>query len=683
VTGATPPTLLAGIDVGGTFTDIVVFDPDTGTLDVAKAPSTPADQSAGALAGLQLLLDDLGALARLDHGTTVATNAVLERTGARVGLVTTAGFRDVLEIGRTRRMIPSAYDPTFQRPPPLVPRPLRFEVAGRLDAHGRELEPLDVAALERAARALRRAGVEAVAVCFLHAFANPEHEQAALAKLRQRLPGVPITASSQVIPEFREYERFSTTVINAFLMPVMQRYMAALADKLRARGYAGTLQTMSCVGGTMDIDGVRALPVRTILSGPAAGVAGALWVGSAAGVRRFVTCDMGGTSTDVCLVDDATPAMVTEVAFEGYPIKGRQVDIHTVGAGGGSIALVESAGILRVGPRSAGAEPGPACYGRGGAQATVTDANAVLGRLGARPLGNSIAADTGLARQAVERLGRALGVGSVTRMAEGIVEIAVAQMASAIREITVERGHDPADFVLLAFGGAGPMHAAEVARELGMREVLIPVFPGNLSALGLLASDQVYEQVCTFLQRLSALDVGALQAQLAAHEAAGRTRLAARGFGNRQMRFRHALDMRYARQAFEITVDLPGARPGREALRTRFLDTYERLYGHADADGEIEIVNLRTAQIGITRKPQAHALRVPTGTLAQARVARRDMVVDGRALPAGVYARERLPADARFEGPALIEEAGATTVVTPGWQASVDGIGNLRLTDTA
>jgi len=677
------PLMLAGIDVGGTFTDLVLFNPDTGDLRVSKVQSTPQDPSDGVIAALQREQTDLSTLARLGHGTTVTTNAVLEGTGAKVGLVTTEGFRDVLEIGRTRRMVPSAYDPAFKRPSPLVPRALRLEVRERLGADGAVIQALDLATVETVARRLRRARVESVAVCLLHSFANSAHEDAVVEALRVRLPGIKLTASSQVIPEFREFERFSTTVINALLLPVMDRYLEALARKLHRGGYTGTIQTMSSVGGTMNLAMARSVPVRTILSGPAGGVAGSLWVGAATGEDRFVTCDMGGTSTDVCVIENGAPSMVTEVNFQGYPIKGRQVDIHTVGAGGGSIAQAESAGILRVGPRSAAAHPGPACYGLGGSAATVTDANMVLGRLGARTLGQSIVPDRELAVAAVTRLASELGVDGATRMAEGIVAIAVAQMASAIREITVERGHDPADFTLLAFGGAGPMHATQVARELGMSRVLIPVFPGNLSALGLLASDQVHEEVCTFLHRLQALDPALLHQCLAELEDRGRDTLTRRGFPSDAIRFRHALDMRYARQAFEITVDMPSARPDHAALQRFFLDSYQRHFGHADPDGEIEIVNVRTSIIGVTRKPQPRPLPTGAFNLADAIVARRNMVVDGNTVSVPVYDRDRLPADACFDGPALVEEAGATTVTTPGWRTRVDEFGHLRLTATA
>ena len=675
--------LIAGVDVGGTFTDIVLFDALRGELIVGKVPSTPSNQSRGVLNGLQTVLPDLGLLGKLVHGTTVATNTMLQGSGAVVALVTSAGFRDVLEIGRTRRMLPSLYDTTFTRPPPLVPRPLRFEVAERLAADGRVLTPLDEAGVARVANAIRDAHAESVAVCFLHSYVDAAHESLAKTLLRCALPGVWITTSADVVPEFREYERFSTTVINAYLLPVMDRYMAALGGELAGQGYRGNVYTMSSGGGIMDLDTARSVPVRTIMSGPAGGVTGAMWVARSAGLADLITCDMGGTSTDVCLIEKLTAATVNETAFAGYPIKGREVAINTVGAGGGSVAYVEAGSTLQVGPRSAGAEPGPACYGRGGTEPTVTDANVVLGRLGTRVLGGSIRPDPERARRAVGALAEKLGVANVEAMAEGIVRIAVAQMANAIREISIERGYDPSDFVLLAFGGAGPMHATQIADEIGMREILIPILPGNLSALGLLASDQSYERVRTFLALLSALDPSALGSAFDEHERRGREELRQRGFEDRAMRFQHALDMRYARQAFELTVDIPGGVCAPSELRRIFLEAYARHYGRADPDGEIEVVNLRTTSIGVTGKPAFPPVRGAGQRMADAVTERRTLIVDGAALEAAVYERERLPVDIAFDGPAIIEEEGATTVVFPRWRARRDPTGNLRLTDTA
>ncbi|MGQ0663049.1 MAG: hydantoinase/oxoprolinase family protein [Pseudomonadota bacterium] len=669
-----------GVDVGGTFTDMVLFDAATGRLTVAKVPSTPANQATGVMAGLRALLADPSRLERLVHGTTVSTNALLQRTGAKVALVTTKGFCDTLEIGRTRRMLPSLYDPMFVRPPPLVERPLRHEADERILADGSVLIPLRGDDLAATAVMISDQAAEAVAVCFLHAYANPLHERLAADALARSLPSLHITTSSEVVCEFREYERCSTTVINAYLLPVMDRYLSTLHGALAAAGCEGRLFTMSSSGGTMDIDTVRRLPVRTILSGPAGGVAGSLWAAAAAGLGDCITYDMGGTSTDVCVIESGRAAMVAEIAFAGHPIKGRQISINTVGAGGGSIAFLEAGNILQVGPLSAGAEPGPACYGRGGRDPTVTDANLILGRIGTeRLLGGAIRLDPDRAWRALAELGRRLGIDDVARVAEGVVQIAVARMAGAIREITLEKGHNPADFTLVAFGGAGPMHATQVADELGIGEVFVPMFPGHLSAIGLLASDQRHEHVRTFVRRLSALAPGEIETLIGAQEAEGRSLLSRQGMPPECIRFAHALDMRYARQAFEITVDLPPGPPTAAALRAAFLGCYLRHYGHADPKSEIEIVNVRTMSIGVTAKPAPARVRA-NGHISRAAVtARRAMVVRGERVDGPVYDRDRLAAGMRFSGPAVVEEAGATTVVYPGWTASVDAGGNLRL----
>lgn len=671
--------LTAGVDVGGTFTDVVLFDADARSLSVTKVPSTPANQSNGVNEGLQVVLPDLGRLDTLVHGTTVGTNTMLQGSGARVALVTTRGFRDVLEIGRTRRMLPSLFDPAFTRPPPLVPRTLRLEVAERLAADGSVLAALDEAALGDAARVVRDANAESVAVCFLHAHVNAAHEARAKAVLQRALPGVWITTSAEVVPEFREYERFSTTVINAYLLPVMDRYLSSLRATLGASGYHGEVYTMSSSGGIMDLDAARSMPVRTILSGPAGGVAGALWIAKTANLRDFITCDMGGTSTDVCLIENLQAASVSETTFAGYPIKGREVAINTVGAGGGSVAFIDAGHALQVGPRSAGADPGPACYGRGGTEPTVTDANLVLGRLGTRMLGGVIRPDIERARAAVAALGARVGIASVEQMAEGIVRIAVAQMANAIREISIERGYDPSEFVLVPFGGAGPMHCAQIAEEIGIGEILVPILPGNLSALGLLTSDQRYERVETFMMRLSALDRDAFAAALDRHVSVESAELARRGFDEASMRFQHALDMRYVRQAFELTVELPDTVRDPEALRNVFLDAYARHFGRADRAAEIEIVNLRTTAIGKTAHPAFPAAREAAGRLDDAVIAQRTMVSAGNPALARVFERERLPVAAVFHGPAIVEEDGATTVVPPGWRGQRDASGNLRL----
>jgi N-methylhydantoinase A len=667
---------VVGVDVGGTFTDLVLLNEDGG-LTLGKVPSTPEDQAVGIMAGLRATVGNLRRLARIAHGTTVSTNALLQGIGGPVGLVTTQGFGDALEIGRTRRMLPSVYDPSFVRPAPLVPRPLRCEVAGRLDADGSELVPLDETAVRRAADQL--AGrVRTIAVCFLHSWIDARHERRAAEILRDVLPGVYVTTSAEVIPEFREYERFSTAVINAFLLPVMDRYLASLDGALREEGSAGKLMTMTSAGGVLDTPTVRRLPVRTILSGPAGGVAGALWVANAAGIDRFITCDMGGTSTDVCVVEGGRPALVSETAFAGYPLKGLQYDINTVGAGGGSIAHSEADGILRVGPLSAGARPGPACYGHGGTQPTVTDANLLLGRLGvARRLGGSIDLNCDRARVAVGYLAGRLGL-LVDELAEGILHVAVARMAGAIRAITVERGRDPADFALLPFGGAGAMHACDLAEELGIREVVVPVCPGNLSALGLLASDLRQELVRTWLRPLASTDSAALAELVAGQERVGRSLSLIADLPPQRVRFEHTLDMRYARQAFEIPVPLPAGLTDSAAIRSLFLEIYGQLYGHADTTGAIEIVTLRSVAIGITEKPTPQ--RLARGARRQVAVGTRAVRLRGAVSRWDVYDRAMFGAGAVVAGPAIIEEHNATSVILPDWRGEVDDWGNLRLT---
>lgn len=672
---------IVGIDVGGTFTDVVLFDIASGQLIVAKVPSTPANQSVGVMNAIRSVETDLGRLHRIAHGTTVSTNALLQRKLADVALVTTKGFRDTIEIGRTRRMLPSLYDPTFIRPAPLVPRPRRFEVSERLDAQGAVLVPLDLAELDAVIASIRGSGVTAVAVCFLHSYANPQHERAAAERLRVALPDIAVVNSAEVVSEFREYERFSTTVINASLMPIMGRYINALDRTLAAAECRGRLFTMSSSGGTMDAATACHLPVRTILSGPAGGIAGSLWVAGAMGLKDFITCDMGGTSTDVCLVEAGQPATVTEVAFAGYPIKGMQISINTVGAGGGSIAFNEAGNTLRVGPLSAGAEPGPVCYSRGGTEPTVTDANVVLNRIGtSRRLGGHIELDRDRAVQAVAELAGRVGVADIAHLAEGIVRIAVTRMASAIREITIEKGHNPSDFTLMAFGGAGPMHGTALAEELGINEVVIPVHPGNLSALGLIASDQKYDLVRTYLRPLSATTDEDLEAQLDAATAQAGALLASRGFAPDAIGCEHSIDMRYARQAFEITVAMPERPVSQARVRAAFLATYERHYGHVDHAAEIEIVNIRTTAVGRTRKPTLTPVPDEAATLKGAVLGQIAMVVSGQEVSATVYDRAKLPRDHSLTGPAIIEELGSTTVVLPEWTCRRDAYGNLKLT---
>ncbi|MBI3966732.1 MAG: hydantoinase/oxoprolinase family protein, partial [Chloroflexi bacterium] len=517
-----------GVDVGGTFTDLILLDDATGQLRSAKVPTTVRNQAEGFLAGIKALGVSLDTVSRIFHGMTTGTNAVLEHRGARLALVTTRGFRDALELGRGKRMVPaSMFDTRFQKPKPLVPRSRRYEVGERLRYDGAVLTPLPEDELEAVCEQIAADDVEVVVVCFLNSFANPAHEQAAETVVRRSLPNVMTTISSDVVPEFREYERFSTATLNGYIQPVMNRYLGRLESELAAAGYDRDLYIMASGGGTMTSTTARARPVNTILSGPAGGVNGAVFVAGAAGVRNLITYDMGGTSTDVCLVTDLKPSRTTESIIAGQPMKVPQIDIKTIGAGGGSIAYLDEGGVLNVGPRSAGAEPGPACYGRGGTEPTVSDANVVLGRIDPDAvLGGAIHLQPDLAVQAVEGLGQRVGVSGGVAMAEGILRISVAKMASAIREVSIERGYDPRDYTLLAFGGAGPMHVAAIAAELGIRQILVPLYPGNLSALGVLTSDVQHDYVRTLLRKLPDLRWDELQAAWEDLRAAAADRLA-------------------------------------------------------------------------------------------------------------------------------------------------------------
>ena len=662
--------LSIGVDVGGTFTDIVAFDDATGALVTAKTSSTPANQAEGVLRGIRKIAENLSRIDRIVHGMTVATNAILERKLAVTGILTTQGFRDTLEIGKTNRTV--VYDMKYQKPEVLVPRRLRREVPERLRYDGTVAVPLDEEAVEAEVRALLDLGMESLAICFLHSYRNPDHERRAAAIARRIRPDLPISVSADVVPEYREYERLSTAVLNAKVMPVMDRYLGRLERDLRQGGYASDLYIMHSGGGIMTAQTARERPVLTILSGPAGGLVGAAFIGEAAGYRNLITYDMGGTSTDVSLIADLTPRLTTYGRIEGYPVRTPLLDIKTIGAGGGSMAWVDGQD-LRVGPRSAGAVPGPAAYGRGGTEATVTDANVVLGRLSARRLlGAEIALNPDLARQAVERIAARFPGYEAVRTAEGILTIVVNNMANAIREISVQRGHDPREFVLVAFGGAGPMCAAQLAGELGMRTVLCPPAPGNLCALGLLASDTVVNTVRTHLTRTAHASFPETEKIFAEME-----ELAAQTIGPRRpgLRFGRSIDVRYVGQASEITIPVDG-RVTRMDLEAAFHQRHEMLYGQGEPGEPTEIVNLRLTAV----------IPNPRPSLLPPRAAG-DPLIETRPVHFGthgfvdcpVYEREGLATGTKLAGPAIVEEDGSTTVIWPGQSGSVDAIGNLLI----
>ena len=667
-----------GVDVGGTFTDFHARDEASGATRLHKRPSTPGNPAEAVLDGLGELGREiaLDALARFSHGTTVATNALIQRRGGKVALIVTKGFRDLIEIGRQTR--PRMFDFQADHPPPLVPRERRFELDERITAGGRVVRPLDPASLAAAVEGVRASGADACAVCLLFSFLDPAHEQRVGAALRAAMPELNVSLSCEVQPEFREYERLSTTVLNAYLQSVMARYLADLEREVGRRAPGAAIGINQSSGGLMSIARARAFPVRTALSGPAAGAMGALHMARLSAVRDVITLDMGGTSADVALIRGLEPTIGHERWIEGYPARMPAIDINAVGAGGGSIAWFERDGLLKVGPRSAGALPGPACYGRGGTEATVSDANLALGRLSARLLDGGMTLDLEAARAAIRPLADRLGYG-IERTAHGILGIVVANMVRAIRAVSVERGHDPRDFVLLPFGGAGPLHAGEVARALGIARMLIPRAPGILCAEGLLVSDQSESFVRTAMLALDDRAIPRLAALIGELRGAAEAWFAAESVPEARRELLLSLDMRHVGQNFELGVPIDPAAPLRFApLRDGFLAAHERSYGFANPDDPIEVVNLRLTATG--RVARAQPPQAPVDVATPAPDGRREVWFDWRApVEAAIYHRDRLrPGDA-FVGPAVVEQLDATTVVHPGDRVRVDGAGNMLI----
>jgi N-methylhydantoinase A len=663
-----------GIDTGGTFTDLVLHNPKTGGIKIAKIPSTPHNPAI-AVEDIVKQVDGVAAAksTRVVHGTTVATNALLESKGAKLAIVTTKGFRDLIEIGRTRRSGPGLFNTKFLKAAPLVPRSQRFEINERVTADGNVLRKLDESEIEEIANDLGSIDPDVVVVCFLNSYRNTKHEDEVGAALRTRLKRSRIVTSSSVVPEYREYERLSSTVINGFVLPKMEGYLGRLGGFVAKR--KGTFYVMGSNGGIMTAETAGQQPYRTILSGPAGGVNGALLMCKQAGVRDFITCDMGGTSTDVSLVRNLAPTMVSESMIAGMPIKIQQLDINTVGAGGGSIAWVDIDGALRVGPRSAGASPGPACYARGGTEFTVTDADLLLGRLGdSTLLGGNMPMDRAAAQAALETLANRAGVDAKDRLAEGVIRLAVARMVSAIREISIERGHDPRDFTLVPLGGAGPLHATEIAAELGIDSILVPLYPGNLSAFGLTGANLRYDYSATLV---SAYDEAA-HAQgreiLKSLEKKARAQLAKDGFSFADMRVERHLDLRYSGQAFELTIPLDGKDGGVARVRDRFEKLYGQRYGFSRVGKQIEVVTVRVTATGLVPSPNWHPEDIPRPESVV-----RSIFWNGDWKSAAVHKREAMERGVTMDGPIIVEEFGSTTFVPSGWRCLRDDLGNLRL----
>jgi len=655
------------IDIGGTFTDALWLA--DGKLHAAKVPSVPGRQDDSVLAAIERLGAPLESVSDFIHGTTAALNALLERRGARLAMLVTAGFRDVYEIGRANR--PAMYDIHWSRPPMLVRRRDILELSARCAADGSVLSELDEEQVRGHARALA-GSCDAVAVCLLHAHVEPSHERRVAAILREESPELVVVCSHEVAPEWREYERWSSTLVSAYVTPIIAGYLSRLAERLEQAGLAHPLYVMQSNGGVTTASRAVRRAVNTLFSGPVGGTIGAVAVARDLAATRLVCVDMGGTSFDVSLVVDGGTETDAQIEIAGHPVLTQSVSVSSLGAGGGSIASVEAGG-LRVGPRSAGASPGPACYGRGGTQPTVTDANLVLGRIPAGALlGGSVPLDRAASAAALAPLAAELGLAPL-ELAEGIVSVANAMMADAIREVTVARGIDPRDFDLLAFGGAGPLHAVALAQELEIGRVVVPASPGTLSAWGMLQAPIRHDFVRAFFRDLDDLDESELARAVAELRAEGEQVLRAEGIEQTRVRCEPSADLRYRGQEYTLNVPLDGADAAAE-IASRFTASHHERYGHSNPSEGIELVNVRLAALGVSDPPPP--VELPERGQPEA-ISFAEAVFAGASLRTALYARALLGAGGRVCGPCIVLEEGSTTLVPPGWQATTTGQGHL------
>ncbi|MDB5402646.1 MAG: agaF [Rhodopila sp.] len=673
-----PAECWVGIDTGGTFTDVVLVDRSTGRYHFRKVPSNPKDPAEAILRGLDEILADAGApgarVGFVGLGTTLATNAVLEGKTGRIAMLTTAGFTDILELARQRR--PHLYNLDIGKPRPPVAPEHRIAVTERLDETGAEVTPLDEAALD-AALAVSD-GFDAFAICFLHAYRDPAHERRALEILRRRHPSALVCLSSDVSPEFREYERFATTTVNAALLPVMDRYLEQFSDGVAERGVPAPPYVIQSNGGLVSPTTLRRLPINTFFSGPAGGVVGALNVAQACGIDDFITIDIGGTSTDVCLVRGGKPASATQRDMGGLPVRTASLDLHTIGAGGGSLAWVDAGGLPKVGPESAGASPGPACYGRGGRRPTVTDASVVLGRLNPVALLNGrMPIDAAAASEVIAReIGTPLGL-DVLQAASGILQISTVGITGAVRVISVERGEDPRDCALFAFGGGGPLHAAEVAEAMEMRQVLVPPHPGLMSAIGLLAADLRADFGLTCLTEATPAGWDAVAKALSALDTRAQAWAADERLDPALLICDRVLELRYRGQSSELRIALFGTDDMLGSVTAAFHAEHQRRFGYAMPDRPVEIVTARLTARADRPAPPPEA----PPALTQAEPTWRPVwFATTGFVDTPIYQRDALSRIDRLLGPAIIEQMDTTTVVPPGWIVTIDAMANLLLT---
>jgi N-methylhydantoinase A len=682
------------VDVGGTFTDLVALDEATGEMVNIKVPTTPRSPEAGVVDAFRSFLEGAkpASVGMVSHATTIATNALFGQLSLelpRTALITTRGFRDVVEIGRQRRA--EVYNLFFQRPPMLVARRLRYEVDERTEASGDVSKPLDRAQLDAVLDEVEAEGVESLAVAFLNSYANPVNEEEALNAVKERGLAVYTTASSRISNEYREYERFSTAVVNAVLMPIIHAYVTALAREMKGLGVAAPLYVMQSNGGLSTAENVSQKPVTIVESGPSAGVIAAAWLGEATGEQNLISFDMGGTTAKAGTVRGRMPEVVPEyevaghihmgrlVKGSGYPVRFPFIDLAECSAGGGTIAWVDEGGVMRVGPTSAGASPGPACYSRGGTEPTITDANLLLGRLNPESLlggGMKIYADK--AEEAFKRLSSKLDT-DAHEAAVGVVRLANSMMSKILRIVSVERGYDPRGFSIVAFGGAGPMHVCALADELGVGKVLVPPNPGMFSALGLLTADLFHDYARAMVSRFDEVDAGRAEASFMEMEEEGRETLASEGVEPVKMTFIRQVDLRYLGQAYELTVEVPRMLVGSlSSVAASFHAKHREVYGYAAEDEPVELVNLRVRAVGLIPKPR---LREHRRGVKPSPSSRRRVYFEGPGewVDTPVYVREQARWGKPVKGPAIVEQYDATTVVYPGWEASMDGIGDLIL----
>ena len=677
------------VDTGGTFSDFVHLNEQTGEISIAKIPSTPDDPSRAILAGIEALLarvtgaDEIGYFC---HGTTVGTNALLEGKGVRTGLLVTEGFRGIYPVGEQARPYGTAiFDVMYDKPSPLVPARRTGEVKERIDFRGDVLRTLDEAALRDTVRELKAQNIESIAVCLLFSFLHPEHEARVRDIVLEEIPGCSVSLSCEVLPQIREYYRLSTTVINAYLQPILARYIAQLDQRLSGAGIATRQKyIMQSNGGMATFAAAARRAVTTVLSGPAGGVTAGVLACGMSGSANIITFDMGGTSCDVALIRDGEPLLSSRGKIEGRDLAVPMLDINTVSAGGGTVATVDRFGVLQVGPQSAGAVPGPACYGRGGAAPTITDCNLVLGYLGEDNfLGGRMRLEAAKARAAIEAaVARPLGL-DVAQAAEGIIRVIDVKMEEAIKAISTMRGHDLRDFMLLAFGGAGPLHAGRIARDLGMAGVIVPLYPGVFSAIGLLMSDVKHDYIRSKLTPLSEISPADVNGMFERMVAQALDELRDDGFSAKQIRIERALDMRYAGQGYEIAVSCP-THPLQDVdlkqLRATFDQQHRTMFGHMAPEEPVEIVSYRVRGIGLVPPVEMPKFKPAGTTLADAQREMRRVRFDGREIDCPVYQRERLDVGLTVAGPAILDQFDCTTVICPGQTARVDEWKNLIVT---